>query len=190
MPGLRRLSPTLPAKKMVKYTEEQIVKLIFETFKDAQIYILAPLVKRPQRTLQRTFWGKTRKKGFLNVRVDGEIREIVYGMKVDRYKTHHIEMVVDKLTLNDDQLKRLKRICSRRHLQHGKGIILIIDKNTGQTPAIIPGQLMCSHTLPREISYNETCPALRFRSNRRPAAASGCLSKMQRSWRNSWNCRR
>jgi excinuclease ABC subunit A len=139
-------------EKMVKYTEEQIVKLIFETFKDAQIYILAPLVKGRKGHYKELF-EQTRKKGFLNVRVDGEIREIVYGMKVDRYKTHHIEMVVDKLTLNDDQLKRLKESVHVA-MQHGKGIILIIDKNTGNS-RYYSRQLMCPTS---GISYNEPAP--------------------------------
>jgi excinuclease ABC subunit A len=139
-------------EKMVKYTEEQIVKLIFETFKDAQIYILAPLIKGRKGHYKELF-EQIRKKGFLNVRIDGEIREIVYGLKVDRYKMHHIEMVVDKLTVNDDQLKRLKESVHTA-MQHGKGIILILNKNTKDSH-YYSRQLMCPTS---GISYNEPAP--------------------------------
>ncbi len=139
-------------EKMVKYTEEQIIKLIFETFKDAQIYILAPLIKGRKGHYKELF-EQIRKKGFLNVRIDGEIREIVYGLKVDRYKTHYIEMVVDKLTINEDQLKRLKESVHVA-MQHGKGVILILDKNT-QNSHFYSRQLMCPTS---GISYNEPAP--------------------------------
>ena len=139
-------------EKMVKYTEEQIIKLIFETFKDAQIYILAPLIKGRKGHYKELF-EQIRKKGFLNVRIDGEIREIVYGLKVDRYKTHYIEMVVDKLTISEDQLKRLKESVHVA-MQHGKGVILILDKNT-QNSHFYSRQLMCPTS---GISYNEPAP--------------------------------
>lgn len=139
-------------EKMVKYTEEQIIKLIFDTFKDSQVYVLAPLIKGRKGHYKELF-EQIRKKGFLNVRIDGEIKEIVYGLKVDRYKIHHIEMVVDKLTVNDDQLKRLKESVHTA-MQHGKGIILIQDKNTGNA-RYYSRQLMCPTS---GISYNEPAP--------------------------------
>lgn len=139
-------------EKMVKYTEEQIVKLIAESFKDSQIYILAPLIKGRKGHYKELF-EQIRKKGFLNVRVDGEIREVVYGMKVDRYKSHHIEMVVDKLSVTGDQLKRLKE-STHVAMQHGKGIILILDKKTGNSH-YYSRQLMCPTS---GVSYNEPAP--------------------------------
>lgn len=139
-------------EKMVKYTEEQIVKLIFDTFKDAHIYILAPLIKGRKGHYKELF-EQIRKKGFLNVRIDGEIREIVYGLKVDRYKNHYIEMVVDKLAVNDDQLKRLKESVHTA-MQHGKGVIMILDKNSGDS-RYYSRQLMCPTS---GISYNEPAP--------------------------------
>jgi len=139
-------------EKMVKYTEEQIIKLIFDTFKDSPVYILAPLVKGRKGHYKELF-EQIRKKGFLNVRIDGEIKEIVYGLKVDRYKIHYIEMVVDKLTVTEDQLKRLKESVHTA-MQHGKGIILIQDKNSGNA-RFYSRQLMCPTS---GISYNEPAP--------------------------------
>ena len=142
----------ISGEKMVKYTEEQIIKLIFDTFKDSQIYVLAPLVKGRKGHYKELF-EQIRKKGFLNVRIDGEIKEIVYGLKVDRYKIHYIEMVVDKLAVNDDQMKRLKESVHTA-MQHGKGIIMILDKNTGNS-RYYSRQLMCPTS---GISYNEPAP--------------------------------
>lgn len=154
-------------EKMVKYTEEQILKLIFDTFKDAQVYILAPLIKGRKGHYKELF-EQIRKKGFLNVRIDGEIREIVYGLKVDRYKNHYIEMVVDKLAVNDDQLKRLKESVHTA-MQHGKGIIMILDKNTGDS-RYYSRQLMCPTS---GISYNEPAPHS-FSFNSPQGACSKC----------------
>ena len=139
-------------EKMVKYTEEQIIKLIYESFQGSPIYILAPLIKGRKGHYKELF-ELIRKKGFLNVRIDGEIREIVYGLKVDRYKNHYIEMVVDKLEVNEDQLKRLKESVHIA-MQHGKGIIMILDKNSGNS-RYYSRQLMCPTS---GISYNEPAP--------------------------------
>ena len=139
-------------EKMVKYTEEQIIKLIYESFQGSPIYILAPLIKGRKGHYKELF-ELIRKKGFLNVRIDGEIREIIYGLKVDRYKNHYIEMVVDKLEVNEDQLKRLKESVHIA-MQHGKGIIMILDKNSGNS-RYYSRQLMCPTS---GISYNEPAP--------------------------------
>jgi excinuclease ABC subunit A len=139
-------------EKMVKYTEEQVINLIFDTFKDAQIFILSPLIKGRKGHYKELF-EQIRKKGFLNARVDGEIREMVYGMKLDRYKAHHIELVVDKLLVNEDSLKRLKESVHIA-MQHGKGIILVLDKNSGNA-RYYSRQLMCPTS---GISYNEPAP--------------------------------
>jgi excinuclease ABC subunit A len=139
-------------EKMVKYTEEQIVKLIAETFQNQQVYVLSPLIKGRKGHYKELF-EQIRKKGFLNVRIDGQIKEITYGMKTDRYKVHHIEMVVDKLSVNEDQLKRLKESVHTA-MQHGKGIIMVLDKNSGNS-RYYSRQLMCPTT---GISYNEPAP--------------------------------
>jgi excinuclease ABC subunit A len=139
-------------EKMVKYTEDQIVKLIYETFQDAPIYILAPIVKGRKGHYKELF-EQIRKRGYLNVRVDGAIKEIVYGMKVDRYKVHYIEMVIDKLTVNEEALKRLKESVHIA-MQQGKGIIMILDKNTEKF-RYYSRQLMCPTS---GVSYNEPAP--------------------------------
>lgn len=139
-------------EKMVKYTEEQIVKLISSNFNGAAIYILAPVIKGRKGHYKELF-EQIRKKGFLHVRVDGEIKEIIHSMKVDRYKSHFIEMVIDKLVVGDDTLKRLKESVHTSMI-HGKGIIMIVDKKTNDF-RYYSKQLMCPTT---GISYNEPAP--------------------------------
>lgn len=139
-------------EKMVKYTEDQIVKLIYENFQNAPIYVLAPIVKGRKGHYKELF-EQIRKKGFLNVRVDGAIKEIVYGMKLDRYKVHYIEMVIDKLTVDEEALKRLKESVHTA-MQQGKGIIMILDKNSGNS-RYYSRQLMCPTS---GVSYNEPAP--------------------------------
>lgn len=87
-------------EKMVKYTEEQIVDLILQEYKGKPVYILAPLVKS-RKGHYRELFEQVRRKGFLYVRVDGEVREIMHGMRLDRYKNHDIEVVIDKLVPDD-----------------------------------------------------------------------------------------
>jgi excinuclease ABC subunit A len=139
-------------EKMVKYTEEQIVKLISSTFDGHAIYVLSPLIKGRKGHYKELF-EQIRKKGFLHVRVDGEIREIVHSMKVDRYKTHFIEMVIDKLQVGDDTQKRLKESVHTAMI-HGKGVIMVVDKKTNDF-RYYSKQLMCPTT---GISYNEPAP--------------------------------
>jgi excinuclease ABC subunit A len=139
-------------EKMVKYTEDQIVKLISDTFHHAPIYVLAPIIKGRKGHYKELF-EQIRKKGYLNVRVDGTIKEIVYGLKVDRYKVHHIEMVIDKLTVNEDSLKRLKESVHMA-MQQGKGVIMVIDKNSNDS-RYYSRELMCPTS---GISYNEPAP--------------------------------
>ncbi len=139
-------------EKMVKYTEEQIVKLISDTFRESQIYILAPLIKGRKGHYKELF-EQVRRKGFLNVRIDGEIAELRYGLKTDRFKNHFIELVIDKLTVNDEQLKRLKESVHTA-MFHGKNIIQILDKNSGNA-RFYSKNLMCPTS---GISYNEPAP--------------------------------
>jgi excinuclease ABC subunit A len=139
-------------EKMVKYTEEQIVKLIAAGFDNKAIYILSPLIKGRKGHYKELF-EQIRKKGFLHVRVDGQVKEISHSMKVDRYKTHFIEMVVDKLVVSEETLKRLKESVHTAMI-HGKGIIMILDKNSDDF-RYYSKQLMCPTT---GISYNEPAP--------------------------------
>ena len=97
----------LSGERMVKYTEEQILDLILKDYKGKKIYILAPLV-RTRKGHYKELFEQVRKKGYLYVRVDGEIREALPGMKLDRYKNHDIEVVIDKLIVTDKDDVRLK----------------------------------------------------------------------------------
>nr|WP_319401903.1 excinuclease ABC subunit UvrA [uncultured Carboxylicivirga sp.] len=137
---------------MVKYTDEQILNLIQDQFKGKKAYIAAPLVKGRKGHYKELF-DQIRKKGFLHVRVDGEIHEVVQGMKVDRYKNHFIEMVVDRVKITDDDTKRLKESIQLA-MQHGKGIMMLVDAETGNQ-RYYSRQLMCPTS---GISYNEPAP--------------------------------
>jgi excinuclease ABC subunit A len=139
-------------EKMVKYTEEQIIQLIASSFNGAQVYILSPLVKGRKGHYKELF-EQIRKRGFLNVRIDGQVKEVTYGLKTDRYKMHYIELVVDKMLVEETQLKRLKESVHTA-MQHGKGIIMVLDKNSG-IARYYSRQLMCPTT---GISYNEPAP--------------------------------
>ena len=102
----------LSGEKMVRYTEEQILDLILHDYLGRRIYILAPLVKS-RKGHYRELFETIRRKGFINVRVDGEIKETVPGMKVDRYKNHDIEVVIDKLKVNDKDDSCFRLVISR-----------------------------------------------------------------------------
>ena len=98
----------LSGEPMVKYTEEQILNLILKDYAGKKIYLLAPVV-RARKGHYRELFEQVRKKGYLYVRVDGEVREVMHGMKLDRYKNHDIEVVIDKLIVADKDVKRLKQ---------------------------------------------------------------------------------
>lgn len=112
-------------EKMVKYTEEKIIDLILEHYRNRKTYILAPLVRNRKGHYKELF-EQVRKKGYLTVRVDGELREITHGMKLDRYKNHSVELVVDKLIVSDKDQKRLQDSV-RTAMKQGNGLILILD---------------------------------------------------------------
>ena len=120
----------LSGEKMVKYTEEQILDLILQDYSGRRIYILAPLVKS-RKGHYRELFETIRRKGFINVRVDGEIKETIPGMKVDRYKNHDIEVVIDKLKVTDKDDVRLKNSVNNA-MQQGNGLMLILDSENGQ----------------------------------------------------------
>ena len=120
----------LSGEKMVKYTEEQILDLILQDYSGRRIYILAPLVKS-RKGHYRELFETIRRKGFINVRVDGEIKETIPGMKVDRYKNHDIEVVIDKLKVTDKDDVRLKNSVNNA-MQQGNGLMLILDAENGQ----------------------------------------------------------
>lgn len=137
---------------MVKYTDEQIINLIIEKYENQKIHILAPLIKGRKGHYKEVF-EQIRRKGFLNARVDGELLEVRHGMKLDRYKAHFIEIVIDKMQVTPDDRNRLKSSVALA-MQHGKGIIMVLD-NEKKAPRFFSRHLMCPTT---GISYNEPAP--------------------------------
>ena len=142
----------LSGEKMVKYTEEQVLDLIYREYKGKRIFILAPLV-RTRKGHYKELFEQVRKKGYLYVRVDGEVKEITHGMKVDRYKNHDIEMVVDKMAVGDKEDKRLKQSIATA-MQQGDGLIMILDAQTNEVRHYSK-RLMCPIT---GLSYKEPAP--------------------------------
>ncbi len=142
----------ITGEQMVKYTDEQIINLILNNFKDKKTLILAPIV-RSRKGHYKELFEQIRKKGYLNVRIDGEIKEIVRNLKVDRYKTHNIEIVIDKLIVSEDDVQRLKSSVQTA-IKQGQGIIMIMDKDTNEVK-YYSKQLMCPTS---GISYDEPAP--------------------------------
>src|SRR5512133_3588805 len=155
-------------EKMVKYTDEQIINLILEKFSGKRTMILAPVV-RGRKGHYRELFEQIRKKGFLYARVDGEVCEMTHGYKVDRYKIHSIEMVIDKMIVDERDRKRLRDSVDIA-MKHGQGIILILDQESGNT-RFFSRHLMCPAT---GISYND------------PARHSFSMSSTQRDC-HKWN---
>lgn len=139
-------------EKMVKYTDEKILQLIKQKFAGMRIYVLAPQV-RGRKGHYRELFEQMRRKGFLYARVDGEIKELTHGFMVDRYKNHFIEMIVDKLVVDEASDKRLKESVNTAMTQ-GHGIIMILDHDSGEAK-YYSRQLMCPTT---GISYAEPAP--------------------------------
>lgn len=152
-------------EKMVKYTEEQILKLIHENYDGEAVFILAPLV-RTRKGHYKELFEHVRKKGYLNVRVDGEMREIVHGMKLDRYKNHDIEVVIDKLVISEKNAQRIKESVQIA-MKQGGGSIIIAKKDDGSVRHF-SRLLMCptsgiaySDPAPHHFSFNSphgACP--------------------------------
>lgn len=142
----------LSGEKMVKYTEEQILELILKEYKGKKIYILSPLV-RARKGHYKDLFEQVRKKGYLYVRVDGEVREALPGMKLDRYKNHDIEVVIDKLVVMDKDDIRLKKSVATA-MQQGDGLLMILDLQT-ENIRHYSKRLMCPVT---GLSYREPAP--------------------------------
>ena len=142
----------LSGEKMVKYTEEQILDLIHRDYKGKRIYILAPLV-RTRKGHYKELFEQVRRKGYLYVRVDGNITEIVHGMKLDRYKNHDIEVVIDKTIVTEKEEKRLAQSVAIA-MQQGDGLLMILDAQT-ESVRHYSKRLMCPVT---GLSYREPAP--------------------------------
>ena len=117
-------------EKMVKYTEEQVIDMILHDYEGKRIFILSPVV-RQRKGHYRELFESMRRKGYLYMRVDGEIQEIVRGMKVDRYKNHNIEVVIDKLAVREQDDERLRK-SAETAMRQGDGMIMILDKDSGE----------------------------------------------------------
>ena len=120
----------LSGERMVKYTTEKILNLILERYQGHRIYVLAPLVKN-RKGHYKDLFENLRKKGYINVRVDGTLREITFGMKLDRYVNHSVELVVDRLKVADKDLKRLADTAELAFKQ-GNGQLMILDADTDE----------------------------------------------------------
>ena len=142
----------LSGEPMVKYTEEKIVSLILERYEGKKIYVLAPLVHNRKGHYKELFEQLT-KKGFLNVRVDGELTEITPGMKLDRYKNHSVELVVDKLKVSRKDEERLRNSVANAMRQGGKQM-MVYDLDEA-APAHYSQSLMDPAT---GLSYREPAP--------------------------------
>ena len=166
-------------EKMVKYTEDQLVEMILERYANKKIYILAPLV-RNRKGHYRELFEQMMKKGFLQVRIDGELQEMTHGMKLDRYNNHNIEVVVDKLKVSDDEQRVRKSV--EVAMRQGEGLIMIMDKDTEET-RFFSKRLMCPTTgmayrdpAPNVFSFNSPegacpyCKGLGFVSDEDPLA--------------------
>ena len=141
----------LSGEKMVRYTEEKIISMIHEEYFGRKIYVLAPVV-RERKGQYKGLFVQIRKKGYLRVRVDGKITEIYHGMKLDRYKNHNIEIIIDKMVVREDN-SRLKQSVSTA-MERGDGMIMIYDVEKDEARHY-SNKLMCPVT---GIAYRDPAP--------------------------------
>ena len=139
-------------EKMVKYTDEQILDLLLKNYQGHKVYLLAPKVKNRKGHYKELF-ESVRRKGYLYVRVDGEIQEVVQGMRVDRYRNHDIELVVDRLVVQSKDDKRLTQSVANAMAQ-GDGMMMVYDVDSGQV-GHFSRRLMCPVS---GISYRDPAP--------------------------------
>ena len=157
----------LSGERMVKYSEEQILDLILEHYIGRKIYLLAPLVQGRKGHYKELF-EQVRKKGYLYVRVDGEVREALPGMKLDRYRNHDIEVVIDKLVVQTKDDARLKSSVAVA-MRQGDGVMMVLDHETAEVRHFSK-RLMCPST---GLSYREPAPN-NFSFNSPQGACSKC----------------
>ncbi len=139
-------------EKMVKYTEEKVIEMILDRYNCHKIQILAPVV-RNRKGHYRELFESLRKKGYLYVRADGTVEELVRGMKVDRYKNHNIEVVIDRLKVQDKDKERLKGSV-KLAMKQGDGLVMILDNEDGSLK-YFSRRLMCPTT---GLSYSDPAP--------------------------------
>ena len=143
----------MTGEPMVKYTEEKVLNMIEHDYAGRKILILAPVV-RSRKGHYRDLFESLRRKGFLHVRVDGEVQEITQGMKVDRYRNHDIEVVIDRMMINQNNSSdRLKKSVAMA-MKQGEGLLMIIDYETGEVKHFSK-RFMCPAT---GVSYSDPAP--------------------------------
>ncbi|MDR0431570.1 MAG: excinuclease ABC subunit UvrA [Tannerellaceae bacterium] len=142
----------LTGEKMVKYSEEQVLQLILDKYEGKKTYLMAPLVRNRKGHYKELF-EQVRKKGYINVRVDGELREIFHGMKLDRYKMHSIEVVIDKMIVSPNDNRRLKESL-KVAMKQGDGLVMILDADSNEIRHY-SRRLMDPQT---GLSYSEPAP--------------------------------
>ena len=157
----------MTGEKMVKYTEEKVIEMILNEYDGHRIFILAPLV-RNRKGHYRELFESMRRKGYLYIRIDGEIQEITRGMKVDRYKNHNIEVVIDKLSVQAKDDKRLSKSVSTA-MKQGDGLIMIFDKDDNSAK-YFSKRLMCPTS---GIAYKDPAPNI-FSFNSPEGACPKC----------------
>ena len=139
-------------EKMVRYSEEQITQMIMEQYKDKRINVLAPVV-RGRKGHYRDLFEQIRQQGYIKVRVDGEIRELTFGMQLDRYKTHDIEIVIDRLAVHDDAKERIVKSVETA-FRRGKGMLMVLEEGAREA-RYYSKLLMCPTT---GIAYQDPEP--------------------------------
>jgi len=139
-------------EKMVQYTEDQIIDIIIEKYQDKGVTFLAPLVKG-RKGHYRELFEQVRQQGFLRVRIDGEIREIAFGLQVDRYKVHDIEVVIDRVKVAKKDRLRMKKTIETA-MKHGKGVVMLKEDDSDEVKHFSK-KLMCPTT---GTSYDEPEP--------------------------------
>ena len=139
-------------EKMVRYSEEQITQMIMEQYHDKKINVLAPVV-RGRKGHYRDLFEQIRQQGYIKVRVDGEIKELVFGMQLDRYKTHDIEIVIDRLVVHPDFKERIVKSVETA-FRRGKGMLMVLEEG-GSDARYFSKLLMCPTT---GIAYQDPEP--------------------------------
>ena len=150
----------LSGEKMVRYTEEKIISLIMDLYQNKKTYILAPLVCN-RKGHYKDLFEQVRRKGYLTVRIDGELREITHGMKLDRYKNHSIELVIDKLIVDKDDERRLQESV-KTAMKQGDGQLMVLDAETQEirhySRTLMDPQTGLSYSEPAPHSFSFNSP--------------------------------
>jgi len=157
----------MTGEKMVRYTEEKVVDMIHESYGGKRIYILAPLI-RNRKGHYRELFDQMRRKGYLYIRIDGHIEELTEGMKVDRYKNHNIEVVIDKLAVRDGDTERLRNTVETA-MRQGDGLVMILEKDSNEGK-FYSKRLMCPTS---GIAYKDPAPNI-FSFNSPEGACPRC----------------